>query len=285
MTDDIVIDGYIFFASFHESTQKLDDTQYGILMRAVNNYAFYGIEPENLDWVIEMAFGLIKPQIDANNRKRTTYLKSVENGKKGGAPLGNKNAAKTTYETTHPCLEKQPPETTIINNGNENNKENGNGNSEKPQPLLINKIREEARKLDIILGTDLAAKAAATGIESAWLDGAFNFPAFVLERLRENPEYRRKPRHEMALLFAAAFTWENLRQEYPLWKQGKEHELEEREKMKIIEEALETARQNHPQKCGECGKELVEYHGQYWCKFCNTYYSLDEKTLKWERGK
>ena len=77
---------FIFYGSFHEATQELNDAEYGAIMRAINEYALNDVIPE-LKGTLKMAFLLIKPQIDANKERR-------ENGKGGGRP--RKEASKDT---------------------------------------------------------------------------------------------------------------------------------------------------------------------------------------------
>lgn len=69
---------FVFYQSFHEALKELPLEQYGKVMFAINEYALSGIEPE-LAGVEKALFILIKPQIDANSRRR-------ENGKQGGRP-------------------------------------------------------------------------------------------------------------------------------------------------------------------------------------------------------
>ena len=78
-------DSFVFYASFAEAMDELDNEQYGKLMRAINEYAIFDKWPK-LTGVLKMLFTLIKPQIDANTVKRNSYLQDVENGKKGGRP-------------------------------------------------------------------------------------------------------------------------------------------------------------------------------------------------------
>ena len=70
--------GFIFYRSFHEAVKDLPADLYKEILTAVIEYALDGTDPE-LSPVARCAFLLIKPQIDANNRKR-------ENGSKGGRP-------------------------------------------------------------------------------------------------------------------------------------------------------------------------------------------------------
>ena len=66
-------DSFIFYASFYEAMRCLDDAAYVAVSKAVNEYALYGNEIE-LDGTAKGFFQLIKPQIDANNKR-------YENGK------------------------------------------------------------------------------------------------------------------------------------------------------------------------------------------------------------
>ena len=68
-------DSFIFYASFAEAAGELDNEQYGALMRAINEYALFDKMPD-LTGVPKMLFTLIKPQLDANKKRR-------ENGKYG----------------------------------------------------------------------------------------------------------------------------------------------------------------------------------------------------------
>ena len=78
-------DSFVFYASFAEAMDGLNNEQYGELMRAINEYAIFDKWPK-LTGVLKIIFTLIKPQIDANTVKRNSYLQDVENGKKGGRP-------------------------------------------------------------------------------------------------------------------------------------------------------------------------------------------------------
>ena len=68
----------VFYRSFYEAIKNLPEDAQGRIYNAVFAYGLDGIEP-SLDGVEQAIFTLIKPQIDANNRRK-------ENGKKGGRP-------------------------------------------------------------------------------------------------------------------------------------------------------------------------------------------------------
>jgi len=77
------ITGFIFYRSFYEAIKKLEDIEDRfVIYQAICEYSFYGTEPI-LDGLKSIIWTLIKPQIDANIKKRI-------DAKKGGAPKGNK---------------------------------------------------------------------------------------------------------------------------------------------------------------------------------------------------
>lgn len=80
---------FTFFKSYFEAIEALnDDDQKLQLYRAICEYSIYGREPE-LEGTAKAVFIAFKPNLDSSRTKS-------ENGKKGGAPIGNKNALKTT---------------------------------------------------------------------------------------------------------------------------------------------------------------------------------------------
>ena len=93
-------DSVLIPRSFYETIQSLDSDESKVkLFMAICEYGLNGIEmdlqfPEKSIWM------MMKPYIDHNIKR---YEKSVENGKKGGAPKGNMNAKKQPKTT-----EEQP---------------------------------------------------------------------------------------------------------------------------------------------------------------------------------
>ena len=69
---------FVFYDSFYQAMSYLDDKEKIQYIEAICKYSLYGIRID-MDLKIEAMFALIKPQIDANIKKR-------ENGKKGGRP-------------------------------------------------------------------------------------------------------------------------------------------------------------------------------------------------------
>lgn len=118
------ITGFVFYKSFYEAVKQLQNVEDKcIIYQAICDYSFYDIEP-TLEGITAIIWTLIKPQIDANIKKRN-------DGKKGGAPKGNSNAKKqpkTTIvdlENNHRLNEKQPKEK---DKENDNVKEKENDN-------------------------------------------------------------------------------------------------------------------------------------------------------------
>lgn len=83
--------GVLIQPSFYEAMKNLPDGERLALYDSICEYSLNGKEPENLSPIANSLFVLMKPNIDSSNRR---YRASVENGKKGGAPVGNQNARK-----------------------------------------------------------------------------------------------------------------------------------------------------------------------------------------------
>ena len=73
-----MIEGFVFYKSFADAVDALPAEQYKTIVQAVCHYAIYGEEPEGLDAVSFALYTLMKPQIDANNKRR-------EAGRVGGS--------------------------------------------------------------------------------------------------------------------------------------------------------------------------------------------------------
>ena len=123
------ITGFVFYKSFYEAVKQLQNAEDKcIIYQAICDYSFYDIEP-TLEGITAIIWTLIKPQIDANIKKRN-------DGKRGGAPKGNSNAKKqpkTTIvdlENNHRLNEKQPKEK---ENAKENEKEKANAKENVPE--------------------------------------------------------------------------------------------------------------------------------------------------------
>ena len=117
-------EGFIFYQSFYESIKELPDNIQLEIYKAISEYALYGNESE-LSGVSKAIFSLIKPQIDANNKR-------YENGKKGGRPKKNENEEE---------IEKNQNETKI--------KPNKNQNETKVKPKEKDKDKDKDKEKEI----------------------------------------------------------------------------------------------------------------------------------------
>ncbi len=82
----------MFYASYLEAANTLKAKERDILYRAILEYGILGTEPR-LNGAPLTCWILIKPQLDANNRK-------YENGKRGGRPLKKDSTGFDGVETT-----------------------------------------------------------------------------------------------------------------------------------------------------------------------------------------
>lgn len=99
-------DSMVFYRSFYEAIKRLPELSRAKLYDAVFAYGLDGEEME-LDGIEDAMFQLIKPQIDANNRRK-------ENGKKGGRPKTEAKPNCNLDET------KQEPNVNVNANANVN---------------------------------------------------------------------------------------------------------------------------------------------------------------------
>ena len=109
-------DSFIFYRSFYEAINDLPEKSQLKVYKAICEMSlnFDEIDLSGLSLTI---FKLIKPQLEANNKR---YI----NGSKGGAPKGNQNATKKQPKNNQKTTKKQPN-----NNVNENDNENDNVNN------------------------------------------------------------------------------------------------------------------------------------------------------------
>ena len=118
-------DGFIFYQSFYEALQDLSPEDRLAAYDAICEYGITGQIGE-LSGTVRAIFLLVKPQIDANEKRR-------ENGKKGGRPKANNNQTETKQKPNDNQNETK-------NEANTNLKKNG-------------KVKEKAK--DIIPPTPL----------------------------------------------------------------------------------------------------------------------------------
>ena len=77
---------FCFYRSFYDAIKALPKKYQAQALDAVLAYGLDGVEPTDADGVIQAIFALIRPQIDANNKRYTNGKKGAEHGAKGGRP-------------------------------------------------------------------------------------------------------------------------------------------------------------------------------------------------------
>lgn len=82
-------DSFVFYESFYLAISDLSAAQQNKLFQAICRYALYEEEPE-LKGASAAVFKLIRPQIDANNKRYENGKKGAEHGIKGGRPRNPK---------------------------------------------------------------------------------------------------------------------------------------------------------------------------------------------------
>lgn len=116
-------DSMVFYRSFYEAIKRLPEDIQGKLYDAVFAYGLDGEEVE-LEGIEDAMFQLIKPQIDANNKRkevgRENGKKGAEFGKLGGRP--KKKPLENPQETPKKPLEnpQKPPNVNVNANVNVN---------------------------------------------------------------------------------------------------------------------------------------------------------------------
>lgn len=112
-------DSFIFYRSFYEAINDLPEKNQLKVYKAICEMSlnFKEIELSGLSSTI---FKLIKPQLDANNKRYKNGLKGKEYGALGGRPTKPQNKPQNKPQ--------QNPNKTPNNNDNENDNENDNDN-------------------------------------------------------------------------------------------------------------------------------------------------------------
>lgn len=179
-------DGFIFYESFRDATKGLPDDTRLLLYDALTDYALYGTEPDLADDAVALGyFKLMRPQIDANNRRR-------ENGLHGGRPAGSSGGDGHTETEAKPNNNRSETEAETKGKGKRKGKSNekahekeqGRAQAGKPPAHArgafgyVKLTDDEHDRLIADLGAEEAARviayidesAATTGNKNKWRD-------------------------------------------------------------------------------------------------------------------
>ena len=86
-------DSYIYYRSFEEALLSLPDKEELILRRAISAFSMDFKEPK-LKGLSKTIWTLIRPQLEANNKRFINGSKGGEHGYKGGRPINPKETPK-----------------------------------------------------------------------------------------------------------------------------------------------------------------------------------------------
>lgn len=111
-------ESFVFYRSFYEATKDIEPEDQAALLMGVCEYALDGIEPK-LTGVSSAMFKLIKPQIDANNKR-------YSDGMKGGRPRKEKPVVMKNETSGFEKTQKSKPNVNVNVNENVNDNENVN---------------------------------------------------------------------------------------------------------------------------------------------------------------
>lgn len=128
-------DSFVFYRSFADAIAGLPPEEYKKVMQAIIGYALDGTEPTagGIEYTV---FCLVKPQIDANNKR-------YENGKKGGRPI-TKQEPNNNQDVTNP-----QPNVYVNVNDNDIKKKDTNVSKEKAsrfKPPTVTEVENYCRE-------------------------------------------------------------------------------------------------------------------------------------------
>lgn len=130
-------ESFIFYRSFYEAIKELPRDIQGEVLTAIMEYGLNGATTGNLKPIARAIVTLIKPQLEANNKR-------FENGKKGGRPSTKRNQKETKTKPNENQKEtKGEPNVNVINNNNNNNGVFKNAVLSNPQYLEVTAMQHK----------------------------------------------------------------------------------------------------------------------------------------------
>ena len=174
-------ESFVFYQSFAEAMEELTDEQCGKVSRIIYNYALYGIEPENISGIEKIVFSLVKPQIDANNKR---YI----DGKKGGRPLTKKTSG---FENKKPVVLKNDENKKPNVNDNVNVNVNDNVNVNVNENEKIKKEKQNfSLKNSSLKNPDLLFDKKIEQVFELYEETCSNLPQLKFEK--RNVDFRQE---------------------------------------------------------------------------------------------
>lgn len=172
--ESIKADSFVFYRSFIQAIDDLKtDEERVLILKAITDYALDGKLPA-LEGYLNGYFNLIKPQIDANIKRRI-------NGNKGGRPKKDTENKSNGFENKSGGFDvAKPNENVNVNkneNANKNNNENAKGNENQIATLIYGMLKNANPKCGRAIpvsSTFAVFKAAQWEKSKQYLNGVSN---------------------------------------------------------------------------------------------------------------
>lgn len=140
-------DSFIFYRSFFESMDGLNDKQKLEIFNAICNYSL-NFQESDLSGISKSIFTLMKPNLDANNKRYVNGTKGGEYGIKGGRPKNPKQTPDVTPRKPQENPIETPNQTPnkdkdVDKDKDDNDDVDGDGEKKPTTPVFIEEIREQ----------------------------------------------------------------------------------------------------------------------------------------------
>jgi hypothetical protein len=279
---------------------KLSDADAWVFMRGIIEYDKTGMEPEYANPVLTGLFAVLKCDLDENRDRWEEAVKSKSAaGKKGMekrwgkkeditqiTPVIEDNRDNRCYQdiTGITDLDLDLDLEFVNENGGGNNRPiPKNQTGEKSPPPLILEVIKEAEDVGFFIDSDLAKQFIDRSDHSSWF-GKYSFIKFIAIKITENEKYAKKPIDEQRNIFRKLLLdAENLRREYPTWREKQEREesgLKAKLKLEAGRKAArDKAYSKKPETCPKCGSALDE---DLCCPDCSGTYEFNNDANDWK---
>ena len=122
-------ESFVFFRSFFEAIEEIDEKKQLKLYKSIANFALNNEKPTDLKGIEKAIFSLIEPQITASSKRYEVSKKCGEYGKLGGRPKKEKTLKGFENETLN-------VNDNVNVNDNDNDNVNVNGETKKTDPYI-----------------------------------------------------------------------------------------------------------------------------------------------------
>ncbi|MDR0722085.1 MAG: hypothetical protein LBF75_04720 [Treponema sp.] len=266
-----------WYGTIYEVGKGLSDRRYGRILRYVHEYVHKGVKPnadEPLSKVEWKTLALVIPPGKPEEDSHET-LPNPKPRRKIGAPFGNKNRnGGNNSESIPESIEinsESIPESIEINMH-----DHLHLHVHDHVAGILENLNIASQKLGFSIQNprSLIKKFSKSDINPQWLSSpSFNFFDFTVFWFKTHSEFAKKSRDDLRNLFITATSWDDLRKEYPIWREKQEQEALNRQK-KLQKKAI---RETYPPVCPQCSA-LMQGNT---CPNCKGFYSFNEATMKY----